>query len=493
MLFNSTEFLIFFPIVLIIYFIVPRKVRYIWLLIASYYFYMSLNPQYLILLIVLTLLTYFTGIFMEKGTPKAKKCCMVVCLIVSLGILCVFKYSGFVIDSINDILTGLHMQPVAAVFNPILPVGISFYTFQAVGYMLDVYRGNGKAERNIAKYALFVSFFPNILSGPIERGKNILPQIDGLKDQKLWDYDRITSGAVLMLWGYFQKMVIADRVALLVNEVYDNYRIHGAVAIIVATLFFSVQVYCDFASYSNMAIGAARIMGIDLMRNFETPYFAKSVGEFWRRWHISLSTWFKDYLYIPLGGNRCSKIRHYFNLMVVFLVSGLWHGASWGYVVWGALHGAYQVIGIQTKALRNRIAEKLQFKTESFSYKLMQVGMTFSMVGFAWIFFRAEDVGQAGGMISRLFTRWDPWTLFDESVYTWGLERKEFWIAVFAVMVLLVVDLVRRIKKQDIIQMLNTQCIWFRWGLYLLLLFAVVILGYYGPTYDPQAFLYFAF
>lgn len=493
MLFNSIDFLIFFPIVLLVYFVIPRKTRYIWLLIASYYFYMSLSPQYLILLVILTLVTYFTGIFMEKGSPGAKKCCMIACLIVSLGILAVFKYSGFVMDSLNGILSSLHLQPMENTFHPVLPVGISFYTFQAVGYMLDVYRGNSRAERNVVKYALFVSFFPNILSGPIERGKNMLPQIENLKNLKLWDYDRITSGAVLMLWGYFQKMVIVDRVALLVNEVYDNYRMHGAIAVITATLFFSVQVYCDFAGYSNLAVGAAKLMGIELMRNFETPYFSRSVGEFWRRWHISLSTWFRDYLYIPLGGNRCSKARHYLNLMVVFLVSGLWHGASWGYVVWGALHGAYQIIGIQTKQLRRRIADRLQFRQESFSYKLMQTGMTFVLVGFAWIFFRAENVRQAGGMISRLFTRWDPWTLFDESIYTWGLDRKEFWIAIFVIAVLLVVDLVRRVRQQDVIQLLSAQCIWFRWGLYLLLLFAILIWGQYGPEYDPQVFLYFEF
>lgn len=493
MLFNSIDFLIFFPIVLIVYFVMPRKLRYIWLLLASYYFYMSLSPQYVILLLLLTLLTYFTGILIEKSPPKMGKCCMVLCLIISLGMLGVFKYSGFVVDSINSILDGLHMRPVSTAFNPVLPLGISFYTFQSVGYMLDVYRGNSKAERNIARYALFVSFFPNILSGPIERGKNVLPQIEKLKDSVLWDYDRITSGAVLMLWGYFQKMVIADRVAALVNEVYDNYRMHGAVSIILATLFFSVQVYCDFASYSNLAVGAARIMGIDLMRNFETPYFSRSVGEFWRRWHISLSTWFRDYLYIPLGGNRCSKVRHSLNLMIVFLVSGLWHGASWGYVAWGALHGVYQVIGIHTKQLRKQIADRLQFRQESFSYKLMQTGMTFSLVGFAWIFFRAETIRQAGSMISRLFTRWDPWTLFDESIYTWGLDRKEFWIALLAIAVMLTVDAVRRISQRDVIYLLNQQCIWFRWGLYLLLLFSILVLGQYGPEYDPQIFLYFEF
>ena len=478
MLFNSIDFLVFFPIVLMIYFVIPRKIRYIWLLIASYYFYMSLNPRYLILLVILTLVTYFTGIQIEKSPKKTGKCLLMICLIISLGILGVFKYAGFVTNG---------------AWNLILPVGISFYTFQAVGYILDVYRGNIQAERNVAKYALFVSFFPNILSGPIERGKNILPQIEKISEQRLWDYDRVTSGAVLMLWGYFQKMVIADRVSLLVGEVYDHYQMHGATAIIVATLFFSVQVYCDFASYSNLAVGAARIMGIDLMRNFETPYFARSVGEFWRRWHISLSTWFRDYLYIPLGGNRCSKARHYLNLMLVFLISGIWHGAGWGYVVWGALHGAYQVIGIQTKQIRRQIADRLQFKQQSFSYKLMQTGMTFSMVAFAWIFFRAETIRQAGSMISRLFTRWDPWTLFDDSIYTWGLDRKEFWIALAAIAVLFTVDLVRRIKKQDIIQMLNTQCIWFRWGIYLLMLFAILILGHYGPEYDPQVFLYFDF
>lgn len=493
MLFNSLDFLILFPIVVLIYFAVPAKVRYLWLLVISYCFYISFGPQYVILLILITLFTYFTGILIEKCPPKAKKCYIVICLIICLGVLCVFKYSGFVVDNLNRVLNFFNMLPVNKTFNLMLPVGISFYTFQTVGYILDVYRGNIKAERNIAKYALFVSFFSNILSGPIERGKNILPQIEKLRDIKLWNYDRVTSGAVLMLWGYFQKMVIADRVALLVNEVYDNYRIHGAISIIVATLFFSIQVYCDFASYSNIAIGAAKIMGIQLMRNFETPYFARSVGEFWHRWHISLSTWFKDYLYIPLGGNRCSKVRHYLNLMIVFLVSGLWHGASWGYAVWGVLHGVYQVVGIQTKQFRRRVAEQLQFKQESFSYKLMQTFMTFSLIGFAWIFFRAETISQAISMTSRFFTRWDPWTLFDDSIYTWGLSRKEFWIALFAIAVMFIVDLVRRVKKQDMIQLLNAQCIWFRWGLYLSLLFAVLILGQYGPAYDPQIFLYFEF
>ena len=493
MLFNSINFIIFFLFILLVYFVIPRKIRYIWLLIVSYFFYLSLSPQYVILLVCLTLLTFFTGILLEKSSQKAKKCYVVLCLIISLGILCVFKYSGFVIVNINRFLTHLNMTSVNQSFSFVLPVGISFYTFQSIGYVLDVYRGNNKAERNIAKYALFVSFFPNILSGPIERGKNILPQIEKLKDLKLWNYDRVTSGAVLMLWGYFQKLVIADRVALLVNEVYENYRMHGAIAIITATLFFSVQIYCDFASYSNIAIGAAKIMGIELMRNFETPYFARSVGEFWHRWHISLSTWFRDYLYIPLGGSRCSKARRYLNLMIVFLLSGVWHGAGWSYVIWGALHGAYQVIGIQTKQFRQKIADRLQFKQETFSYKLMQTFVTFSLVGFAWIFFRADSFIKARDIILRIFTRWDPWTLFDESIYAWGLNRKEFWIAVFATVVLFMVDFIRRSKKQDIIELLNKQCIGFRWGLYLALLFSVLILGHYGPEYDPQIFLYFAF
>ena len=342
MLYNSIDFLVFFPLVLIIYFFIPKKLRYLWLLIISYYFYMSWDPRYVLCLGFSTLITYLAGIFighrdlqernLTSGNKGAEKLLFAVCLILNLSVLAVFKYANFVLENVEALFHYFKISVPDASLNLILPLGISFFTFQSAGYLIDVYRGNIKAEKNIFKYALFISFFPNVLSGPIERAKNMLPQIDQCRNLKLWNYKRITTGAVYMLWGYFLKMVVADRTALLVNTVYGNYRMFG-------TIFFAIQIYCDFASYSYLALGAAKILGFNLMRNFEAPYFSKSISEFWRRWHISLSSWLRDYLYIPLGGNRKGKARKYINTMVVFFVSGIWHGANWGYIVWGLLHG----------------------------------------------------------------------------------------------------------------------------------------------------------
>lgn len=337
MQFNSIEFMLFFPMVLIIYYIIPRKVRCLFLLVASYYFYASWNLKYSVLIGTSTLLTYACGILIEKlgDSIKKRKGILIGCLLLNFGILLLFKYGNFALSTLDGILLITVSKSISYRFEFLLPVGISFYTFQAVGYVVDVYRGDTKAERNIIKYALFVSFFPQLVAGPIERSKNLLRQINEIERLKLWNARRVTSGAILMVWGLFMKMVISDRVAILVNTVFNSYERYGRTELILGAIGFTLQIYCDFGAYSMIAVGVARIMGVDLMENFNTPYFSMGIKDFWSRWHISLSTWFRDYLYIPLGGNRKGKLRKHINTLIVFLASGLWHGANWTFIIWG--------------------------------------------------------------------------------------------------------------------------------------------------------------
>jgi len=494
MVFNSAVFLYFFPIVILFYFLVPKKLRYIWLLGASLYFYMCWYVKYVILLLISILTTWLAGYLVHKiQNTLARKWIVAICLLVNLGILFFFKYFDFFLDSLNKVLSKVGIQAVESSFSVLLPVGISFYTFQALGYIIDVYRGKIEAEKNPLRYALFVSFFPQLVAGPIERSENLLNQVRNVDKMKLWNYENVTNGLTLMVWGLFVKMVIADRVAILVNTVFDGVYLYGTVALVAGALGFALQIYCDFMGYSTIAIGAAKVMGFTLMENFDTPYFATSISDFWRRWHISLSTWFRDYVYIPLGGNRCSKIRKYFNLMVTFGVSGLWHGANWTYVFWGFLHGVYQVVGEITKPFRQKLCKKTNAKTESFSFKLAQIVGTFALVDFAWIFFRADSLGIAVNYCKRMFTKWDPWSLFNGEIYNLGLDRFEFNVLVIAAAVLLLVDLIRYCKKQMITEFLQEQCIWFRWGVILALIFATIIYGMYGIQFESSQFIYFQF
>lgn len=501
MLFNSIDFMIFFPVVVGVYFLIPRKARYLWLLFASYYFYMSWNPKYALLIACSTLVTYVSGRLLDhlrKALPPAEgliyqKWMVAACLAVNLGILIFFKYSDFILNNLNHMLSVLGAAPVQRRFDILLPVGISFYTFQALGYTIDVYRGTVEAEKNLFRYALFVSFFPQLVAGPIERSGNLISQLNHVEEIRLWDYERITGGAVLMLWGLFQKMVIADRAAVLVDAVYNHYWLYGSIELILATVLFAVQIYCDFASYSMIAVGAARIMGIRLMENFDTPYFARSVKEFWRRWHISLSSWFRDYLYIPLGGSRCSKPRYYGNLMITFLVSGLWHGASWSFVAWGGLHGAYQVIGDRLGPVKRRIEDRLNVNRDCFSYRLGQVLVTFGFVNFAWVFFRAANLKEACGILGRIVTRWNPWVLSDQSLYRLGLDVTEVHILAVSLLVLFLVDRVKYKTGKTLDLFLREQVLWFRWLVLFALLFGIIIYGMYGPAFSAAAFIYFQF
>ena len=494
MIFNSVDFLIFFPLVVCIYFIVPRKLRYIWLLAASYYFYVCWNVKYILLLFASTLTTWLAGKLVSVAKKTVwKKISVISCIGVNLGILFCFKYFDFFLDACNRILSLFHVELLEKPFDVLLPVGISFYTFQALGYIIDVYRGKIEPESNFLRYALFVSFFPQLVAGPIERSENLLKQVKDIDKLKLWDYRNVTGGLTLMVWGLFVKMVISDRVAILVNTVFDSYYMYGTVALMAGAIGFALQIYCDFMGYSIIATGAARVMGFQLMENFNTPYFSRSVSEFWRRWHISLSTWFRDYVYIPLGGNRCSKVRKYFNLLVTFGVSGLWHGANWTFAAWGLLNGLFQVLGDFTEPIRRKIYDKCQVKTESFSFKFGQVLVTFLLIDFSWIFFRAGSVSDAVYYCKRIFTKWDPWSLFNGEIYTLGLDRFEFNILIVSVMILFQVSLIRYFRKQTVEAFLEEQCLWFRWLVILLLIAAVLIFGIYGTKFESSQFIYFQF
>ena len=500
MLFNSIDFLVFFPVVVLIYWLIPKKLRYIWLLVTSYYFYMGWNAQYALLIATSTGITYLCGLGIEwlgkkekKSATVGQKCVVAAGVLSNLGILFFYKYFDFFLENINLALEHFQVKPLTSSMEVLLPVGISFYTFQALGYMIDVYRGDIEAEKNPLKYALFVSFFPQLVAGPIERSKNLLEQIRDIPKTKTFVYHRIVNGLMLMLYGYFLKMVIADRISIMVDYVFAEYYNLGTFELIAGAVGFAIQIYCDFGSYSYIAIGAAQVMGFTLMENFNTPYFATSIKDFWRRWHVSLSTWFRDYLYIPLGGNRCSKIRRYFNLMVTFLVSGLWHGAEWTYVIWGGIHGLYQVIGDLTAPLKKKINELFEVKTDCVSYKLGQMAVTFGLTAFAWIFFRADSLQQALLYIQRMAARFNPWVLFNGGMYTIGLDRYEANILIVAVFVLLLADIIRYRRGERLDEFLQQQNFWFRWLVVIVMIVMVIVYGKYGPAYDANQFIYFQF
>jgi D-alanyl-lipoteichoic acid acyltransferase DltB (MBOAT superfamily) len=355
---------------------------------------MNWKPVYALLISFSTVITYTAAILIENR-PALKKHFLWTSLFINLGILFVFKYFNFINESVFELLQKFHLRWDIPNLDLLLPVGISFYTFQAIGYTIDVYRGELKAERSLTIYALFVSFFPQLVAGPIERAKNLLPQF---KKTNAFSYANTVQGLRLMLLGYFMKVVVADRLSIYVDTVYNNAAFHSGSSLLIATLFFSIQIYCDFAGYSGIAIGAAKIMGFDLMTNFNRPYFSYSISEFWHRWHISLSTWFKDYLYIPLGGNRVSKLRNYINLFLTFLISGIWHGANWTFVIWGSIHGFYQIIEKRFKF------GKPSINTTKF-VKLFRIVLTFILVLFSWIFFRANSVEDAFSIIIKIFSQ----------------------------------------------------------------------------------------
>lgn len=399
MLFNSFHFLLFFSIIVPLYYWLPHRNRWQLLLLGSCYFYMAFVPIYILILFFTIVIDYFAGIFIEKSAGHRRRVLLLISLTANIGILAIFKYYNFLVDNLSFLLGVLASENPVPHLSILLPIGLSFHTFQAMSYTIEVYRGNQKAEKHFGTYALYVMFFPQLVAGPIERPQNLIHQF---YEPHTFDYVRITEGLRLMAWGLFKKVVIADRLAIVVDQVFNNPHDHNGLSFMVASLFFSFQIFCDFSGYSDMALGAARVMGFNLMTNFRQPYLAQSVDAFWQRWHISLSSWFKDYLYIPLGGNRVSRPRWLFNIMIVFLISGIWHGASWTYAIWGGLHAFYFIASALTRNLRLAVAQTFRIDRLPVFHSTLRVAFTFSLVCFAWIFFRANSVSDAlhiSGMI----------------------------------------------------------------------------------------------
>ena len=393
MLFNSLICLAFFPTSVLIYYLLPElRLRNLFLLFASYYFYMNWNPRYAILIAAVTCVTYVCSLLLEKvESPRKRKYITAAGITSIVSVLFTYKYLGFAAHTLSGIMHSLGLAIPIPEFNILLPVGISFFSFQAIGYLVDVYRRTIPAERNFIIYALFISFFPQLVAGPIERAKNLLPQF---RKMHSFPPDMVFDGIQMMLWGYFMKLCIAERISPYVDAVFNNYKYHNGNSLALGAFFFSFQIYCDFCGYSLIACGAARCLGFTLMENFNHPYLAGSIRDFWRKWHISLSTWFMDYIYIPLGGNRCSTLRQVFNLTVTFLVSGIWHGANWTFIFWGLLHGTF----VSMHMLYRNYLPEIRIWTPLRA--VLSIGTTFAVVSLCWVFFRAESI-KAGFVILR--------------------------------------------------------------------------------------------
>ncbi len=395
MLFNSVEFLFFFPIVTLLFFLLPHKFRWSLLLTASCFFYMFFKPVYILILAFTIVVDYFAGLYIEKAKEKKhRKFLLGASLVSNIGVLAIFKYYNFINDNISVLAQQMGFENHIPYLSILLPIGLSFHTFQAMSYNFEIYYGRQKAEKNFGIFALYVMFYPQLVAGPIERPQNVLHQFH---EKKYFSYKNAVAGLNLIALGLFKKMIVADRVSVYVNEVYGDIGNASTISTLLAICFFSIQIYCDFSGYSDIALGSARFMGYHLMLNFDRPYTARSMSEFWTRWHISLSTWFKDYLYIPLGGNKVVKWKWLRNLAIIFLVSGLWHGANWTFIIWGALHAFYLIFGILTKEIRDKIIPSfgpLEKTVNQFT--------VFVLVSFAWIFFRAENFSKAGQIIGKL-------------------------------------------------------------------------------------------
>lgn len=493
MLFNSSQYLVFFPVVVLLYFAIPYKFRNMWLLLASYFFYMQWNAKYALLLFVSTFITYLSGLFIDRFLRQKKsnmaKLCVALSFLSNIGILVFFKYSNFLIENINRIGSMFGQNPQIKEFDILLPVGISFYIFQALSYTMDVYRGKIKATKNFFKYALFVSFFPQLVAGPIERSGNLLKQFD---EKHKFDVEKVRHGLLVMLWGLFMKMVIADNIAPSVTMIYEYYPQYTGIEIAVATILFAFQIYCDFAGYSLIAIGSAEVLGFKLMQNFKAPYLAMSVSDFWDRWHISLTSWFTDYLYIPLGGNRKGKMRKYINVFIVFFVSGLWHGAAYTYIAWGVLNGIFMIVEEVTVKQREKLCTLFKVDKNRFSYRLGCRICTFALIDFTWLFFRATGFRMAFELIWSCVTNLQFGKLFGLVFGNIGMTPQQMVVLVLALILLFAVDYLKD-RGKDVAALVLKQGLWFRWAVYLGLLFTILIFGVYGNVYEQTQFIYFQF
>lgn len=474
MLFNSLQFAPFFPVVTLVYFFSPKRLRWPVLLVASCIFYMALIPKYILILFFLILIDYLAGILIERNKGSLKRAILILSLTANLGLLFFFKYFNFFDSNLAAIAKLIHWNYSLSTLAIVLPVGLSFHTFQSMSYTIEVYRGNFRAERHLGIYALYVLFYPQLVAGPIERPQHLLPQLHATHS---FDWQRLKSGLGLMFVGFLKKMVIADQLAVMVNLVYNDPRVYTGTPLILATYCFAFQIYCDFSGYTDIARGAARVMGYDLVINFNKPYFAENIGDFWRRWHISLSTWFRDYLYIPLGGDRVGLARQSLNLMIVFCLSGLWHGASWNFVIWGAMHGVFVILWKLLRADTGR----------SSVIKVVSILLTFHLVTFAWIFFRAKTLGDALYIVTHLFTG-----ISVRNAYDWvpGYQPSEVVLSVILVVCLIVAQLLD--MRRPLLDRISNQPVLMRAGVYGFLL---LVWWFFVITGDvaSQQFIYFQF
>jgi len=477
MLFNSFEFLIFFPVVTLVYFLIPDRVKWIWLLITSYFFYMNWHAEYALLMAACTIVTFVCSRLID-GTkePKRRKAALWGGVVFNIGLLAYFKYTGFLLDIIQRASDLLGLGATMPKVSILLPVGISFYIFQALSYMIDVYKGRVKPEKNLFKYALFVSFFPQLVAGPIERSGRLLKQVTA---PHKFDWERARTGLLIMMLGFFEKVVVADRACMYVDAIYGNWVYASGWQIALATVVFAVQDLCDFAGYSYIAIGAAKILGIDLMTNFRQPYFAHSVQNFWARWHISLSTWFRDYIYFPLGAGRGGKLKQARNLMIVYTVSGLWHGAALKYVAWGMLNGALQVIEGLLPAKKNPPKyPKIDL--------LLHILWTDFLILITMLIFRAGSLSTALYMLLKIPTEWG----IEPYASGFGLAQAICTAVCFAI--LFAIELIHE-KRKTLTEITDRLPGAARFLLYLLGVLAIIVFGVWGPGYSAQAFIYFQF
>jgi len=481
-LFNSFQFLIFYIVVVAFFFALPQRFRWVLLLAASYYFYMSWKAEYVVLIVASTLINYAVALGLERSEkPVIRRLLLGVGVSASLSILFTFKYLDFFSESVEATLASINIFREMPTWDLILPLGISFYTFQAVGYAIDVYRRETRAEHHLGIFALYVSFFPQLIAGPIERSAHLLPQFRG---QKVLEPDRVRGGLQLVLWGLVKKVVIADKVSVVVDTIYATPGDYSGPYLLLATIFFSVQIYCDFSGYSDMAIGTARVMGFDLMTNFRRPYFATSVAEFWRRWHISLSTWFRDYLYKPLGGSRVTRPLWVRNILAVFLLSGVWHGASWTFVAWGAIHGGCMVVSAFTEGPRQWFVETLRLDSTPRLHRGLQRGVVIVIAVSAWVFFRAQSIDEAASILWR-FPDWSGARL--STLWTLGLPRFEMMTALIGIGVLFLVESFQEFVPRPIERLWGSPGV--RWACYVAEFYGIVCFGVFGHI----EFIYFQF
>ncbi|WP_414661881.1 MBOAT family O-acyltransferase [Horticoccus sp. 23ND18S-11] len=479
MLFNSIEFALFFPIVCGLYFTVLSKHQIGLLLLSSCVFYMAFVPSYILILGTTIAIDYAAGIYLERTTGRTRTLILIGSIVATCLILFLFKYYFFFVSAFTGLASLIGWHPEFPRLSIILPIGLSFHTFQSLSYVVEVYRSRQKAEHNFATYATFVMFFPQLVAGPIERPQNLLHQFG---ETYGFDYSRVVSGLKRMAWGFFKKLVIADRLALYVNDVYASPSSFNGLQLTIATVFFAYQIYCDFSGYSDIAIGSARVLGYKLMENFDSPYASRSISEFWRRWHISLSTWFKDYIYVPLGGSRGTRLSLVRNLLITFGISGLWHGASWNYVIWGLQNGMYLVFGaLRGKARPNSPAEGGAAQAH-WMRTAVQIGTTFTLICLAWVPFRANTLSEAGYILTHLASDWD-----FTAVKTQNFHLKQFAPAVCGVVLLEILQLLNR--QGRLRPSLRSLAPPLQWMVYIGFILTIILFG----VYSSHSFIYFQF